>query len=329
MSPEDGPDRRDDRGFAERPFVRDQRTVLIDGMNVALQNVPSYVTDGAAKRAKALTGLAMAVEYFKQRHVTAKVFAPRGFVDGHRPDIDELEREGLLYCTPGGLDDHFLLQTADEDGLFFVSNDRFLDHARDRGYDQRWIDFHRIPFMFNPTFAPEPDAMVRMTQGPTGAYGPGRARPGVPRTAADDLDSLSGSLAAMTTRHRPPVVVAEPPRRPPIAPPPPEIHGSSASFPVARSTVGRIIGRSGANVKRLEEAHRVKIRVADTTDDTSTVTVVCSPPHDDESQARLAACVDDIQNIVAQALGYWRQDLLLQHDIPEDDGLHDPMDTSF
>ena len=157
-----------------------------------------------------MRGLQLCIEYFCAAGVPYKIFAPRGFArepssrfgrrsffDTHfrhtrlatsslRAQIDEhgelapLARAGVLFATPGGLDDHFLIQHADNHGSFIVSNDRFADHARDRGYEQRWLDFHRVPFMFDPSFAPDPDALVRMRAARDGTVppelGPSRAR---------------------------------------------------------------------------------------------------------------------------------------------------------
>ncbi|KAH8092798.1 Zc3h12a-like ribonuclease NYN domain containing protein [Aureococcus anophagefferens] len=129
-----------ERAAASPPGVH----VVIDGMNVALGNVPSYETDASAIRAAELRGLQLAVEYWATAGVGFKIFAPRGWIDDH-PEVAELQRASLLFATPGGRDDHFLIQHADVHGSFVVSNDRFLDHVRDRGYDGRWLDYHRAP----------------------------------------------------------------------------------------------------------------------------------------------------------------------------------------
>ena len=144
-----------ERAAASPPGVH----VVIDGMNVALGNVPSYETDASAIRAAELRGLQLAVEYWATAGVGFKIFAPRGWIDDH-PEVAELQRASLLFATPGGRDDHFLIQHADVHGSFVVSYDRFLDHVRDRGYDGRWLDYHRVPFMFDPSFAPDPDALL-------------------------------------------------------------------------------------------------------------------------------------------------------------------------
>ena len=104
--------------------------VVIDGMNVAMANVPSYETEPGAKRSAALRGLQLAVEYFANAGIGFKIFAPRGWVDDH-PEVAELQRAQVLFATPGGLDDRFMIQHADNHGSFIVSNDRFLDHVRD------------------------------------------------------------------------------------------------------------------------------------------------------------------------------------------------------
>ena len=113
--------------------------VVIDGMNVAMANVPSYETEPEARRSCEIRGLQLCVEYFATAGVGFKIFAPRGWIDDH-PEVRELQRAQVLFATPGGLDDHFLIQHADNHGSFIVSNDRFLDHVRDRGYSGAWLD---------------------------------------------------------------------------------------------------------------------------------------------------------------------------------------------
>ena len=210
--------------------------MVIDGMNVALTKVGRY-SDASEKRRQALEALRMVLVYFRERQVEATIFAPRGFVDGQRPEIEVFEEAGLLFVTPGGLDDNFFLQHADERGSFIVSNDRFLDHVRDRGYSQAWLDFHRIPFMFKPEFSPEPDAIVRMQKyhlgGTDPKYGPRRARP--------ELKVLEEKVEVPTE------VLPE----------------DLSILTIDRAEVGRIIGKKGATVSRLEETHHVRINIKD------------------------------------------------------------------
>lgn len=114
-------------------------------MNVAMAKVPSQAS-AEAKRTKALEGLMLCIEYFTTAAIAFKIFVPRGFMDEY-DELGELEQAGVLFATPGGLDDNFMISHADNHGSFIVSNDRFHDHATQRGYDQRWLDYHRVPFM--------------------------------------------------------------------------------------------------------------------------------------------------------------------------------------
>ena len=56
----------------------------------------------------------------------------------------ELQREEVLFSTPGGVDDDFMLAYANNTwGCWIVSNDRFADHVRDKGYRADWVEYHR------------------------------------------------------------------------------------------------------------------------------------------------------------------------------------------
>ena len=195
--------------FAEAVATKRRTTpninVVVDGMNVALANVPDYEKDPATRRQCALEGLRLCVEFLIEADVAFKIFAPRGWVDDH-PETEPLQRSKLLFATPGGADDRFLLRHAEAHGSFVVSNDRFLDHARDRGYAQRWLDYRRVPFMFDPSFAPDPDAVARIRiaadgRAPAWAAGPG---------CEDMVDS-----SPEVERHRPRSRPHSPERSPP------------------------------------------------------------------------------------------------------------------
>ena len=206
--------------FAEAVATKRRTTpninVVVDGMNVALANVPDYEKDPATRRQCALEGLRLCVEFLIEADVAFKIFAPRGWVDDH-PETEPLQRSKLLFATPGGADDRFLLRHAEAHGSFVVSNDRFLDHARDRGYAQRWLDYRRVPFMFDPSFAPDPDAVARIRiaadgRAPAWAAGPGcedmaesspeieRRRPRSPATSRAPSAAASPSTRPRSTR---------------------------------------------------------------------------------------------------------------------------------
>ncbi|KAJ8614042.1 hypothetical protein CTAYLR_005831 [Chrysophaeum taylorii] len=235
--------------------------IVIDGMNVALANVPRTCSSPEERRARAVQGLWLAVEYFSVRDVGGfKVFLPRGFFEDHAQDLEDLERAGVLFVTPGGLDDNFMISHADQHGAFIVSNDRFVDHSRDRGYDQAWLDYHRIPFMFDPTFAPDPDALLRIDEVARGkapdAVAPRRAR------IRNDL-------------------------------PPPSARVNVTRVPL--DAVGRVIGKAGATVRALEEDLNVKIDVdkKPATPDDSTVEVRVRSANADDRAAAIA-CIHQI-----------------------------------
>ncbi|KAJ1462225.1 Zc3h12a-like ribonuclease NYN domain-containing protein [Pelagophyceae sp. CCMP2097] len=312
--------------------------VVIDGMNVALANVPAYERCADARRSAGLRGLQLAIEYFATAGVSFKIFAPRGFVDDHA-ELEALLRAGVLFATPGGLDDNFMIAHADNHGSFVVSNDRFLDHARDRGYDQRWLDWHRVAFMFDPSFAPDPDALERMRAAHDGNVpafaAPRRARLRPPR----QNDAAANSAAA-------------PPRRPPASseaadPPSPASeqqrrysiigHGTAsghgmasvvgedaAALPMSDApladaapavetrvetrvvrvpldAVGRIIGKRGANVQRVERETGCKVDVAKSPaygGDGETDVTVRGPP------ASVSAALEAIRAAVVAAQRY-------------------------
>ena len=101
--------------FAEAVATKRRTTpninVVVDGMNVALANVPDYEKDPATRRQCALEGLRLCVEFLIEADVAFKIFAPRGWVDDH-PETEPLQRSKLLFATPGGADDRFLLRHA-------------------------------------------------------------------------------------------------------------------------------------------------------------------------------------------------------------------------
>ena len=304
-----------ERAAASPPGVH----VVIDGMNVALGNVPSYETDASAIRAAELRGLQLAVEYWATAGVGFKIFAPRGWIDDH-PEVAELQRASLLFATPGGRDDHFLIQHADVHGSFVVSNDRFLDHVRDRGYDGRWLDYHRVPFMFDPSFAPDPDALLRMR-------------------AFHDGTAPDFALATRARARAPPAAAAAapPPRaRAPAAPtadvaPGPRTAQALALFEardetclalvsevaavaapgalttlvgddterlvVPRQAVGRVIGKRGATIQGIERNSGARVRVDDGGDRSSDIAgILIAGAPDQRAQA-----VEAITDIVSRS----------------------------
>mmetsp|Transcript_11410 Transcript_11410/g.46247 ORF Transcript_11410/g.46247 Transcript_11410/m.46247 type:complete len:367 (-) Transcript_11410:124-1224(-) len=277
--------------------------------------------DAVARRTRAIAGLGAAVAWLRREGVPFKIFAPRGFIAAHAAELAPLSREGVLFATPGGLDDHFLLAHADQHGSFVVSNDLFQDHVRDRGYDAGWLAYHRVPFMFDPDFAPAPDAVVRMREYARGAadpsVGPGLARPD-PRSAAAaapwgcgtraqkkktlstarvDDDESSSTAAVVATgeeddgacrrRVRPDAASSLPAGEP----------TSSSSLRVPATAVKHVIGRGGATVKAMEEAHGVRLRVEDRDSDEALVSAGGGTP-----EAR-AAALDDVRAIVDRVCG--------------------------
>ena len=129
--------------------------IIIDGPNVAgarAAALPQHPRDDAG-------AVWECAQYFKQRNATTvKIYGPRGWIDA-QPRLIQLRNAGLLFATPGGLDDKFMLQAADERGAFLVSNDRFLDHME---FSQEWVRFHRVPFMYEPQFCAERGALERI-----------------------------------------------------------------------------------------------------------------------------------------------------------------------
>lgn len=228
--------------------------VVVDGMNVAMANVPSYEQDPAVRKQKAVEGLQLALDYFLELNVDLKIFAPLNFVEDH--NLVELRRMGLLFVTPGGLDDQFMLGHADEHGSFIVSNDQFRDHVRDRGYMADWLDFHRVPFMFDPNFVPATDALDRMR-----AVSHGKVPPHVARRAVERQREV--------------------------------VDATVQQLSVPRCAVGRIIGKQGANIRALELEHGVKIKIdRDGPADEPAIVRVSSP--DPVRRANALAAVDEI-----------------------------------
>ena len=299
--------------------------VIIDGMNVALANVPSYETDGAARRAAGLRGLSLAIDFFTAAGIAFKVFAPRGWVDDH-PELEGLRRASVLFATPGGRDDAFMLAHADNHGSFIVSNDRFLDHVADRGYDKRWLDFHRVPFMFDPSFAPDPDALERMRAVHAGAAPPYAA----PKRARDP--DAAAAAAARAGAAAPPsavVVVRGPPPRQQRAqhqqraqPRPLQSRTAQAlalfadrdgalldrvalaaaapgdaaveSVLVPRAAVGRIIGSRGANIQEIERNSGARVDVLRDDDANADIAEVRVTHEDAACRAQAVEAITDI-----------------------------------
>ena len=130
--------------------------VIIDGPNVA----HARATALASQPRDDAAAVWECYLYFKQRNAeSVKIFGPRGWCES-TPGLVQMRNSGeLLFATPGGLDDKFMLQTAEEQGAFLVSNDRYLDHSE---FSQEWVTFHRIPFMHAPNFVAERDALDRI-----------------------------------------------------------------------------------------------------------------------------------------------------------------------
>jgi len=305
--------------------------VVVDGMNVALANVPDYEKDPSIRRQCALEGLRLCVEFLVEAEIAFKIFAPRGWVDDHR-ETEPLQRSKLLFATPGGADDRFLLRHAEAHGSFVVSNDRFFDHARDRGYAQKWLDYRRVPFMFDPSFAPDPDAVARVRLAAEGRAPAWAAGPG-----CEDL-------VASPERERRPCSPRTPPRSPAFAetdrrPRSPAVHSPAFGSPggrsvealerlaaindataarveaaadmvlgpagpaqldavteclaVPRAAVGRVIGKRGATIKGIERDSGCRVRVVDGADDGDAEVRVSHPDAE-----RRSAALDAVLSIV-------------------------------
>ena len=148
--------------------------VIIDGPNVA----HARATALARQNRDDAAAVWECYSYFTQRNAkSVKIFGPRGWCES-TPGLVQMRNSGeILFATPGGLDDKFMLQTADEQGAFLVSNDRYLDHSE---FSQEWVAFHRVPFMHAPNFVAERDALDRIASYERGQSHPmfdaGRAR---------------------------------------------------------------------------------------------------------------------------------------------------------
>lgn len=211
--------------------------VVIDGMNVALANVPKFAT-APEKRAKALEGLELCVAFCRSAGLPFKIFVPRGFLDAY----PELEQLGLCFPTPGGLDDSFMIGHADLHGSFIISNDRFQDHAAQRGYDQKWLDYHRVPFMFDPNFAPDPDAIMRMKAPVPEWAGRGKARiVTTPPPPPQRTPSRHHHLQQQQQQRQ-------------------RVHDEDV-IQIPRTLVGRLIGKGGSTIHAIEEDHDVRVHV--------------------------------------------------------------------
>ena len=174
---------------------------------------------------------------------------------------------------------HFLTQWVDscETGAFVVSNDRYLDHTE---YDAEWLAYHRIPYMHEPQFVAERGSLDRIAKYQSrlsaALYDPGRARTGA---------GTQGSTAALQIDWFP-----APPQLVPVRethdicqPPPLETHI------VPQHLVGRIIGRSGANINQIRQSSGAVVDVQDSEDG---VTAIVTLQGSNNARAKARAAID-------------------------------------
>ncbi len=206
------------------------------------------------------------------------------------------------------------MRHAEAHGSFVVSNDRFLDHARDRGYAQRWLDYRRVPFMFDPSFAPDPDAVARIRiaadgRAPAWATGPGcedmvdsspeverhrpRSRPHSPdvfspNRRSEALERLAAINDATAARVEAAADIVLGPAGPA------KLDDTTECLAVPRAAVGRVIGKRGATIKGIERDSGCRVRVVDGDDDGDDAEVRVSHP----DEARRAAALDAVLAIV-------------------------------
>jgi len=109
--------------------ARQRVEIVIDGMNVARSretDLPWLAVDDAAAVAEA------AAFFVACGADVVKIFGARAWCDS-AAGLRALVASGMLFSAPGGLDDDFMLDYADRHGAFICSNDRFRDHADQRG----------------------------------------------------------------------------------------------------------------------------------------------------------------------------------------------------
>mmetsp|Transcript_24366 Transcript_24366/g.53174 ORF Transcript_24366/g.53174 Transcript_24366/m.53174 type:complete len:107 (-) Transcript_24366:5-325(-) len=102
--------------------------VVLDAMNIARGfKEYTHAPEGSSVRnALNVEALRFCFEYFHSSGVCAKAFAAKGFIESHGEPLREMQRQELLFATPGGLDDDFMLAHANRWGSWVISNDRFL-----------------------------------------------------------------------------------------------------------------------------------------------------------------------------------------------------------
>ncbi|KAK3250578.1 hypothetical protein CYMTET_40047 [Cymbomonas tetramitiformis] len=232
-------------------------------------------------------GLRQCLDYWHTSGVPTKVFAPFAFVSHDAEDgfLRALQAAEVLFTTPGGLDDDFMLSHADKYGSFIVSNDRFLDHSTKHHFDPGWLAYHRIGFMWDPAFAPDPNGVERLRQHYLGLTPPpfaaGRLRqpraPTAPSSTVPAAQSGRGAPSSVTspatvlsTQVLPggdesmntdviveTVVKTKSLLRKQVGEDTPEV----LVLEVPRGAAGRIIGARGTNIKALQELSGASVRV--------------------------------------------------------------------
>jgi len=169
--------------------------VILDAMNISrgYKEYALNAPEGSEARIQLdIEGLWISCEYFERSGIPFKAFAARGFIEAHGEPFRDLQRRQLLFATPGGVDDDFMLAHANRWGSWVISNDRFLDHVREKGYRSDWIDYHRSGFMWDPNFELEPNAQQRMLQyHRTGIFSPSM-QPGL--ALRKDFDAYLGGV---------------------------------------------------------------------------------------------------------------------------------------
>jgi hypothetical protein len=155
-------------------------------------------------------------------------------------------------------------------------------------YDAAWVAFHRVPYMWEPEFAADPNALARVASYQAGTAEPrfaplcarlsgssasssasshpggirslsgASAMTGGATSSSTGVASSASSLGLGVAASNPPLSLAMPPTRASTAAEKTSDNGVTMQVP--RGVVGRIIGSGGQNIRALEESTGAKVR---------------------------------------------------------------------
>lgn len=153
------------------------RVVVLDASNVAwsyVESVTPYALRETSNRMPPdVVGVEIARAYWAQRGCDVVAVAPHSWRECDRPDVASLFRSGVLFTSPKSEhDDHYIIEYAKgatrRGPCVVVSNDKFRDHVAEGLASQRWMDQHRMGYMFvGKQFVPNAvalDAFTRRTR---------------------------------------------------------------------------------------------------------------------------------------------------------------------